>query len=232
MESKKTVESALFSRVVESLGGAAIVLNADLRICLATPAASEILGFDVPLGASAPKVLCGDSTKRPVAEALAAGRPIQATISRPTGPEETRLIRLKSVPVRERDRLLGWILLLDTSEESAKGATLFRGMWTQDPRMLELFRILTKVAVEDVTVLVRGETGTGKELVARAIHDLSPRHEGPFRALNCAALPSTLLESELFGHVRGSFTGALKDTPGYMQLAHKGTLFLDEVAEL
>ena len=86
--------------------------------------------------------------------------------------------------------------------------------------MKQLFRVIEKVAQDDVPVLVRGETGTGKELVATALHLASPRRDGPFRAINCAALPPNLLESELFGHARGAFTGAIKAMPGHMQLAH------------
>lgn len=115
---------------------------------------------------------------------------------------------------------------------SRPGPIDFQGMWTQDTATKAVFRVIEKVAAEDVTVLVRGETGAGKELVAQALHNLSPRRDGPFRAINCAALPPTLLESELFGHTRGAFTGAIRDTQGHFQLAHKGTLFLDEVAEL
>jgi transcriptional regulator with PAS, ATPase and Fis domain len=105
-------------------------------------------------------------------------------------------------------------------------------MWTADPGMKRTFRILERVADSDAPVLVRGETGAGKELVANAVHALSGQRNGPFRAINCAALPPNLLESELFGHARGAFTGAVKDVPGHVQLAQHGTLFLDEVAEL
>ena len=98
--------------------------------------------------------------------------------------------------------------------------------------MRALFATLEKLATSDLTVLVLGETGTGKELVARSLHRRSRRVAGPFVALNCAALPSTLLESELFGFEKGSFTGAVAAKPGHIESAHGGTLFLDEIAEL
>lgn len=106
------------------------------------------------------------------------------------------------------------------------------GLVTRDPAMIEAIRVVRNVAETDATVLVRGESGTGKELVARAVHEESRRKEGPFVAVNCGALTPSLLESELFGHVRGAFTGATSDRPGIFVQAHGGTLFLDEVAEI
>ena len=98
--------------------------------------------------------------------------------------------------------------------------------------MKDVFRIVQNAAQTEATVLVRGESGSGKELIAKAIHELSARHNAPFLAINCAALSSNLLESELFGHVRGAFTGAFKDHDGLFRRANGGTLFLDEVAEM
>ncbi len=100
------------------------------------------------------------------------------------------------------------------------------------PTMLEVFRTVEKVANTDISVLITGETGTGKELIARALHDRSDRAKRPFIVVNCGAIPENLIESELFGHVRGAFTGAVATRQGKFQLADTGTLFLDEVGEL
>ena len=106
------------------------------------------------------------------------------------------------------------------------------GLTSRSPLMQRIFEVLPAIAASPSTVLILGETGTGKELMARTIHDLSPRKQGPFIAVNCGALPDTLLESELFGHKAGAFTGAQKDKPGRFALAKGGTLFLDEIGEV
>jgi len=106
------------------------------------------------------------------------------------------------------------------------------GIITRAPAMLRICRTIEKVAPTSATVLILGESGTGKELLARALHDLSPRSGGRFVAINCAAIPETLLESELFGYEKGAFTGAVKQTLGKIETASGGTLFLDEIGDL
>ena len=114
----------------------------------------------------------------------------------------------------------------------APGAEPFGGILTKSARMHEVLRIVERVAPTDSTVLVLGESGTGKELVARAIHERSRRAERPFVPLHCGALPREVFESELFGHEKGAFTGAINTKPGLIELADGGTLFLDEIGEM
>jgi two-component system, NtrC family, response regulator len=106
------------------------------------------------------------------------------------------------------------------------------GVITGSPDMLKICRLVEKVAPSDVSVLILGESGTGKELFARALHQLSERKDMPFSAINCAAIPENLIESELFGHEKGAFTGAIKQSKGKIELANRGTLFLDEVGDI
>lgn len=106
------------------------------------------------------------------------------------------------------------------------------GMVGDSPPMRALFGLLDRVVMSDVSVLVQGETGTGKELVAKALHEFGKRKGQPFLAENCAAVPANLLESELFGHKKGSFTGAVADRPGHFVAANGGTVFLDEIGDM
>jgi two-component system NtrC family response regulator len=114
----------------------------------------------------------------------------------------------------------------------AQAGRAVAGLITRDPEMLKILRTIEKLAATNVTVLLVGESGTGKELIARALHEQSPRKNQRFVAINCAAIPENLLESELFGYEKGAFTGAAKQTPGKIEGAHKGTLFLDEIGDL
>jgi len=114
----------------------------------------------------------------------------------------------------------------------AEDAQRLHGMVLRSEPMLDVIRVIRRVAPHKTTVLIHGESGTGKELVARALHTLGSSPQGPFVVFNCSNLIDTLAESQLFGHVRGSFTDAKADSPGYFRSAHNGTLFLDEIGEL
>jgi two-component system, NtrC family, response regulator len=116
--------------------------------------------------------------------------------------------------------------------EKAEAKAVLGGMLTGAPEMLKVTRTIERVAGADVSVMLLGASGTGKELLARGLHEASPRSKGSFVAINCAAIPETLLESELFGHEKGAFTGAVKTTEGKIELAQGGTLFLDEVGDI
>lgn len=154
-------------------------------------------------------------------------------ISKPFRPDEVILVLKKA---EERERLFRENLSLKqalTFERTKnQPEQQFAGLVAETEVMHNLLRTVRKIAEYKTTVLITGESGTGKELIARAIHDASPRAKGPFVAVNCGAIPETLLESELFGHKKGSFTDAVRDKRGLFEVASTGTLFLDEIGEL
>ncbi len=147
-------------------------------------------------------------------------------ISKPFKTDEV-LLTLKKAEEREKLKRENRRLREEVGKEYD-----FRRIFTTDKRMLEILELVKKVADYNTTVLITGESGTGKELVARAIHFGGRRSQGPFVAVNCGAIPAPLLESELFGHIKGAFTDAHRNKTGLFQEAHGGTLFLDEVGEL
>ncbi|MGE3959393.1 MAG: sigma-54-dependent transcriptional regulator [Vicinamibacterales bacterium] len=147
-------------------------------------------------------------------------------LAKPVEPDHLLLLVERALSQR---RLLTENILLREELAQRRGAPQIVG---DDPRLKQVIMAMQRAAASDATVLIEGESGTGKELFARAVHALSPRSDGPFVAINCAAIPETLLETELFGHEKGAFTGASQRKPGKFELAHRGTLFLDEIGDL
>jgi transcriptional regulator with GAF, ATPase, and Fis domain len=235
------------SGLFECLGRALICLDRDFRIVHA----SESLNTIAPEG-TAQKIV-----DKPVEEILgsdlfgegaALRRALEAGEMREgwgatlrVGDAIPRLMSITAAPISAIDspmcdpRVV--YLLVVRSGEDPRGTdtalpTLFSGMVGRSDSMNRIFRLIQNLEESEATVLLTGESGTGKELVARALHLYSPRRGGTFVAVNCGALPGDLLESELFGHIRGAFTGAVRDRMGRFELASGGTLFLDEVGDL
>ena len=147
-------------------------------------------------------------------------------LAKPVDPDHLLLLVSRAL---ERRRLLTENILLREELAVRRGAPQIIG---SDPALRKVMASLQRAAGTDTTVLIEGESGTGKELFARSLHALSPRSHAPFVAINCAAIPETLLESELFGHEKGAFTGAVARKLGKFEMAHRGTLFLDEIGDL
>ena len=242
---------ALQRLVANTVDTGLVVTDAAGRITSANPTAAEILGLDP--SASAGMFL---GALLPFAAELPADAPpAELTIGDP--PDAQRLLRVKAATVTDTyQHPIGRVYVLqdvttvremesrlhdhEAMEAYASSVlplddtpvTAFEGLVGESQVMRRLFALIEKVAPTDSTILITGESGTGKELVARAIHARSPRSGHEFVAVNCGAIPETLIESELFGHVRGAFTGAIADRQGLFRQAHGGTIFLDEIAEL
>jgi DNA-binding NtrC family response regulator len=147
-------------------------------------------------------------------------------LAKPVDPDHLLLLVARAL---ERRRLVTENLLMKEELAVRRGAPQLVG---EDPSLRKVFASLQRAATTDATVLLEGESGTGKELFARSLHALSGRAEAPFVAINCAAIPENLLETELFGYEKGAFTGAVARKPGKFEMAHRGTLFLDEIGDL
>jgi DNA-binding NtrC family response regulator len=147
-------------------------------------------------------------------------------LAKPVDPDHLLLMVERAIAQR---RMFTEYILLKEEMAQRRGAPRIIG---DDPKLKQVSQQLHRAAGVDATVLLEGESGTGKELFARSLHMLSPRADGPFVAINCAAIPDTLLETELFGYEKGAFTGANQRKPGKFEVAHRGTLFLDEIGDL
>ena len=232
--------------VFEALGRALIVLDQEFRIIRASHtiddisykgAAAEAIGRPVEdlLGAK----LFGPSDS--LRDSLARGRREEGRRAfLRCGEGSARLVSLTAAAIPRHvsnhcDPRAYYLIVLRPAEDdvsSLQMAIASHGLIARSPAMLRIVHLVESLSRSDATVLITGESGTGKEVLARALHAHSPRSAGPLIAVNCAALPGELLESELFGHVRGAFTGAVKDRMGRFELANGGTIFLDEIGDM
>jgi PAS domain S-box-containing protein len=233
-----------FEAIIDSISDGVFAVDRDWRITCFNAAAERTLGVsrEDAVGKRCSEVfrsnICTDAcalrytmeTGRPIVNLPiqirdAAGARVPVTVS--TALLRDRVGKVVGGVETFRDLKLVRALLLDVERLAGGGSIM-----TADPRVKKLLDIVPTIARSESTVLIEGESGTGKGLLAHAIHESSARSEGPMVTVNCAALPETLLESELFGYRKGAFTGAHRDKPGRVQAAEGGTLFLDEIGDL
>ncbi|MCP4757249.1 MAG: sigma-54-dependent Fis family transcriptional regulator [Proteobacteria bacterium] len=244
-QEKKEKEQAyqLLKKTFDGMSEGVVTVDNDFRIRTISDKACRILGVsaDQAVNKAAVSIL-----GKPVAGLSGILMNVASSHSE-TSEGHTRLllsngaivpVYLTVIPLSRNESREGWLLLFRDEREVERaawertGGTMFGRMTSNDNKMIEIFQLIDDVAPSKATVLIEGESGTGKELVAREIHDRSRRAQYRFLAVNCAAIPANLMESELFGYERGAFTGAEKRKPGRFELADGGTLFLDEIGEL
>lgn len=238
---------AAVSAAFGALGRAFICADADFRIIHGSYVLDELFGHgavarieDRPLEDVFGRDLFGPSGT--LRQALMAGERREGWRAQlVVGDGEGRLMSLSAAPFPQHLRMacslrVKYVVVVRPSEQDRDdvlGASVtVGGLVARSPAMARIFALVENLRHTEATILISGESGTGKELLARLIHDQSPRRQGPFVAVNCGALPHELLEAEMFGHVRGAFTGAVRDRIGRCEAASEGTLFLDEVGDL
>jgi DNA-binding NtrC family response regulator len=234
------------TRVLASVGRAFVCLDSNLCIVHASYLLDQLLGEGVAHAVRGRPIeeLLGEDlfgAAGPLRQALIAGEKREGwrgTLQ--FGNASPRLVSLTTAPLVPDpseicDPRVAHLIILRPAEEEAiygNAPIYFSGAVACSASMQRVFRMVETLQHSEATVLISGESGTGKEVVAKAIHQNSPRRDGAFVAVNCGALPAELLESELFGHVRGAFTGAVRDRVGRFEKASQGTLFLDEIGDL
>jgi len=230
--------------ILDAMEDGVMIIDRDFWIVGFNEAAARLTGYrkEEALKARCFEVCAGRYCKEDcdVTALFTTGRPceeFETTLRTKDG--QTRIVRIHTVALRDRTgaitgalRLLRDVTELRELERRLRERERFGHLIGKSRAMQQVYRLIELLKDSTATVLIQGETGTGKELVAEAIHFHSPRAEGPLIKVNCAALPESLVEDEVFGHVRGAFTDAVSDKPGRIELANGGTLFLDEVGDL
>jgi len=227
--------------IIESIGEGVFTIDLEKRITYFNSAAETITGFEAgeAVGQKCFDIFRSDICEKecPLDRSLASGkpelRPLVRIISK-SGLEvpvsmSTSLLKSQGGSIVGGVRIFRDLSELENLRRELAGTYTSEDIVGKSPAMKEIISFLPDIAESESPVLIEGPTGSGKELIARAVHHLSPRKNGPFVPVNCAALPETLLESELFGYAKGAFTGALRNKAGRILLANKGTLFLDEI---
>ncbi len=241
----KLLESGRYKNVIlDSIADGVFAVDSDWRVCSFNRAAEEITGIqrDEAIGSQCSEVFRASICESACAlrETMKTGNPIIDRAIYIVRADGTRIPVTISTALLKDDqgRTIGGVETfrdLSVEEELRRelaGRHMFEDMVSTSTDVLRVFEILPDIAESESTVLIQGESGTGKELIARALHNMSPRAENPLVIVNCAALPDTLLESELFGHKAGSFTDARRDRLGRFAMADGGTIFLDEIGDV
>ncbi len=250
IEEKQRIEKenkryrANLEAIFRSVADAIITIDNDQEVLEANQAAQDLFGFNPkgmrwqqfaqeqdPLLQACYKIMQQTITSRSSIQEY------RVECSRPQNPDQ--VVVLNSAPLKDiNDQQVGSVLVvrditrLTSLEKELMDRSQFHNIIGNSPRMQEIFRLMENLKDTDTTALITGESGTGKELVAKALHYAGYRSHMPFVAVNCSSLAENLLESELFGHVKGSFTGAIRDKVGRFQLADQGTIFLDEIGDI